>query len=322
MTNQILIAVTTLLDTTAKAETTMSHDLLVALAVLGALGVIFAVVLYFVAQKFKVVEDPLIDEVAEVLPGANCGGCGKAGCRAFAEACVAQHSLDGLRCAPGGDAVAAKIAALLGCAVEQGEPMVAVVRCNPANCGEKRRSNYDGLKSCAFANTVYTGEGGCPFGCLGCGDCVAACQFDAIHLDPVTGVPVVDEEKCTACGACAKACPRRVIELRRKGRNNRRVYVSCVNKEKGAVAMKSCANACIGCGKCEKVCPVNAITVADNLSYIDHTKCIACRKCVVECPTKAIHDVNFPSPAKKPEAPKPAPEKVEIPVAEKVEVKQ
>ena len=299
----------------------MTQQILIAVIVLGALGILFAVVLYFVAQKFKVVEDPLIDEVAEVLPGANCGGCGKAGCRAFAEACVQQGNLDGLRCAPGGDAVAAKIAELLGCAMVQGEPQVAVVRCNPANCGEKRRSNYDGLRSCAFQNTVYTGESGCPFGCLGCGDCVEACQFDAIHLDPATGVPTVDADRCTACGACAKACPRRIIELRNKGKKDRRVYVSCMNREKGAIAMKSCANACIGCGKCEKVCPMSAITIADNLSYIDYTKCIACRKCVVECPTKAIHDVGFPTPAVKP-APKPetpaapAAEKVEIPVAE------
>ena len=296
----------------------MTHDILIAVLILGALGILFAVVLYFVAQKFKVVEDPLIDEVAEVLPGANCGGCGKAGCRAFAEACVQQGNLEGLRCAPGGDAVAAKVAELLGCAVAQGEPQVAVVRCNPANCGEKRRSNYDGLKSCAFQATVYTGESGCPFGCLGCGDCVAACQFDAIHLDPVTGVPVVDADKCTACGACAKACPRRIIELRNKGKKDRRVYVSCVNKEKGAVAMKTCANACIGCGKCAKVCPMEAITVADNLSYIDYTKCIACRKCVTECPTKAIKDVGFPAPAfnpaPKPEVPaSPAPEPVAAP---------
>ena len=303
----------------------MTQQILIAVLILGALGIFFAVVLYIVAQKFKVVEDPLIDEVAEVLPGANCGGCGKAGCRAFAEACVAQHSLDGLRCAPGGDAVAAKIAALLGCVVEQGEPMVAVVRCNPANCGDKRKSNYDGLRSCAFENTVYTGESGCPFGCLGCGDCVAACQFDAIKMGE-NGVPVVDADKCTACGACAKACPRKIIELRNKGKKDRRVYVSCVNREKGAVAMKSCANACIACGKCAKVCPMEAITVEGNVSYIDYKKCIACRKCVTECPTKAIHDVGFPAPAVKP-APKPeaqaapAAEKVEIPVAEKVEVK-
>ena len=288
----------------------MTQQILIAVIVLGVIGAFFAVVLYFVAQKFKVVEDPLIDEVAEVLPGANCGGCGKAGCRAFAEACVAQHSLEGLRCAPGGDAVAAKIAELLGCAVEQGEPQVAVVRCHPANCGENRRSNYDGLRSCAFAATVYTGENGCPFGCLGCGDCVAACQFDAIHMDPETGTPVVDEDKCTACGACAKACPRRVIELRNKGNKGRRVYVRCINKEKGAVAMKTCKNACIGCGKCAKVCPFEAITVTDNVAYIDYNKCKACRKCVTECPVHAITDVNFPTPAKKPEpkpeAPKPA----------------
>ena len=244
----------------------MTQQILIAVLVLGAIGAFFAVVLYFVAQKFKVVEDPLIDEVAEVLPGANCGGCGKAGCRAFAEACVAQGNLEGLRCAPGGDVVMQKVASLLGCAAEAGEPQVAVVRCHPANCGENRRSNYDGLKSCAFANTVYTGENGCPFGCLGCGDCVAACQFDAIHMDAETGTPVVDEEKCTACGACAKACPRRVIELRNKGNKGRRVFVRCINKEKGAVAMKTCKNACIGCGKCAKVCPFEAITVAANVA--------------------------------------------------------
>ena len=152
---------------------------------------------------------------------------------------------------------------------------------------------------------------------------MAACQFDAIHMDPATGTPVVDENKCTACGACAKACPRRIIELRNKGKKDRRVYVSCVNKEKGALAMKTCSNACIGCGKCAKVCPMEAITIADNLSYIDFNKCIACRKCVVECPTHAIVDVNFPAPAKKPEAPKPAeapaapaPEAVKAPAAQ------
>ncbi|MBQ9417233.1 MAG: RnfABCDGE type electron transport complex subunit B [Bacteroidales bacterium] len=282
----------------------MSQQIIVAVAVLGVLGVLFAVILYFVAQKFKVVEDPLIDEVAEALPGANCGGCGKAGCRAFAEACVAQGSLDGLRCAPGGDAVAARIAELLGCAVEQGEPLVAVVRCNPSNCAGKRLSHYDGLRSCAFEATVYCGESGCPNGCLGCGDCVAACQFEAIVMDEGRGVPVVDAERCAACGACVKACPRGVIELRHKGRKDRRVYVECINREKGAAARKTCANACIGCGKCEKVCPVGAIAVEGNLSYIDHTKCIACRKCVVECPTGAIRDVGFPAPAVKPEAAK------------------
>ena len=300
----------------------MTQQILTAVIVLAALGILFAVLLYIVAQKFKVIEDPLIDEVAEVLPGANCGGCGKAGCRAFAEACVQQGNMEGLRCAPGGDVVMQKIGQLLGCVVEQGEPQVAVVRCNPANCGEKRRSNYDSLKSCAFAATVFTGESGCAFGCLGCGDCVAACQFGAIHMNPTTGTPEVDTNRCTACGACAKACPRHVIELRNRGRKDRRVYVSCVNKEKGAVAMKTCANACIGCGKCQKVCPMEAITIADNLSYIDYTKCIACRKCVTECPTKAIHDAGFPTPAVKAEPPKPAAETLEATVTQPQPVEQ
>jgi ferredoxin len=121
-------------------------------------------------------------------------------------------------------------------------------------------------------------------------------------MDPATGLPVVDEEKCTACGACVKACPKSVIELRNKGRRNMRVFVSCINKDKGAVARKACKAACIGCSKCAKVCPFEAITVENNLAYIDYTKCKLCKKCVAECPTGAIHAVNFPVVKPKPEA--------------------
>ena len=121
-----------------------------------------------------------------------------------------------------------------------------------------------------------------------------ACQFDAIHMNPETGLPEVDEEKCTACGACSKACPRKIIEIRPKGKNNRRVVVMCVNKDKGAVANKACKASCIGCGKCVKVCPFEAITVIDNVAYIDYNKCRLCRKCVDVCPTGAIHALNFP----------------------------
>lgn len=268
--------------------------LFLAILVLGVTGALFSVVLYFVAQKFMVVENPLIDEIADVLPGANCGGCGKAGCRAMAEAFVAQGNMDGLRCPPGGDVVAAKIASILGCVPEESEPQVAVVRCTACNTAENAKSRYDGLKDCAALASLYVGVNGCAFGCLGLGNCVDACQFDAIHMDSNTGRPVVDEDKCTACGACVKACPRSVIELRNKGKNNRRVYVSCVNKEPGAMARKVCANACIGCGKCAKVCPFNAIKVEHNLAYVDFNLCKACRKCVAECPTGAIVAVNFP----------------------------
>ena len=285
----------------------MTNMILTAVLVLGLIGVIFAIVLYFVAQKFKVLEDPLIDEIAEVLPGANCGGCGKAGCRAMAEAFVKQGNMDGLKCPAGGEEVAKKVAALLGCTPEVSDPMVAVVRCNGSCANATAKNNYDGLADCAFANSHNAGESGCVFGCLGLGNCVNACQFGALSLDPETGLPVVDDEKCTACGACVKACPRGIIELRKKGVKNRRVYVACRNKEKGAVARKACTAACIGCGKCEKTCPFGAIKVENNLAYIDFNLCRLCRKCVAECPTGAIHAVNFPPLPPKKETVEPAP---------------
>jgi ferredoxin len=135
-------------------------------------------------------------------------------------------------------------------------------------------------------------------------------------MNPETGLPEVDEEKCTSCGACVKACPRHIIELRKKGPKGRRVFVSCVNKDKGPVAMKACKAACIGCGKCEKECKFEAITIESNVSYIDFNKCRICRKCVAVCPTKAIHDVGFPTP---PPAPKPKEEAPKAAAAPKAE---
>ena len=266
---------------------------------LAALGLVLSVVLFFVAKKFKVEEDPRIDEVEKVMPGANCGGCGFAGCRAFADSAVKASSLDGIFCPVGGNDVMKKVAGILGYELKEKAPEVAVLSCNGTCSARPRVNDYDGAASCRVKAALYSGDTLCAFGCLGCGDCVAACQFGAISMDPETGLPVVDEAKCTACGACAKACPRKLIEIRPKGPRSMRVYVACSNRDKGPAAKKACANACIGCGICAKTCTHGAVTVENNIAYIDPTKCKLCRECEAMCPTGAIHGLNFPKPLDK-----------------------
>lgn len=261
---------------------------------LAAIGLVFAVVLYFVATKFKVEEDPLIDEVEKLLPGANCGGCGRAGCRAFAESVVKDKSLLGGYCTVGGNEVMARIAGVLGVSVEARAPMAAVVRCAGSSDKCPRTNVYDGYASCKVASALYAGDTGCKWGCIGLGDCVSACSFSGIKVDPVRRVAEIDSSRCTGCGSCVRACPRGVIELRTKGAGGRMVSVLCLNRDKGAVTRKACSVGCIGCRKCEKACPFGAISVEDNVAYIDHTKCRFCRKCVAECPVGAISAVNFP----------------------------
>jgi Na+-translocating ferredoxin:NAD+ oxidoreductase RNF subunit RnfB len=280
----------------------MNDILLYTIVSLSAVGVAAAIILYFVAQKFKVYEDPRIDEVENILPAANCGGCGFAGCRAFAEALVKSDAFDGLYCPVGGNDTMKEAAGILGREAEEQAPLVAVVRCNGSCENRPQRNVYDGAPTCAIQSSLYGGETGCEYGCLGLGDCVASCDFDAIHMNPVTNLPEVTDDKCTACGACVKACPNDIIELRKKNKKDRKIYVSCVNHDKGGVARKSCKVACIGCAKCFKVCPFDAITMDNNLAFIDSEKCKLCRKCVIECPTNAILEINFPP--RKPKAEK------------------
>ncbi|OAV73721.1 Nitrogen fixation protein rnfB [Bacteroidales bacterium Barb7] len=265
---------------------------------LGGIGAVSAALLYAVSKKFEVYEDPRIAEVQEALPGANCGGCGYPGCGGFASACVKAESLDGLLCPVGGAEVMANVAAILGLEAGTAEPMVAVVRCNGSCQARPRNNRYDGVQSCAVAASLYGGETGCTFGCSGYGDCVSVCTFDAVRINTTTGLPEVDDDKCTSCGACVKACPKGIIELRKKGPKSRRIFVGCINRDKGAAARKACANACIGCGKCVKECKFEALTVENNLAYIDYTKCRLCRKCTAACPTGAIRELNFPAPLK------------------------
>lgn len=271
--------------------------ILIAVAALAALGFLLALLLFVVSKKFAVKEDPRIGQVAEVLPGANCGGCGFPGCGGMAAACVKAAdagSLEGLNCPVGGAECMGKIAGILGMEVAASAPKLAVVRCNGTCENRPRVLIYDGVKSCRVANTTCMGETQCAYGCLGCGDCVAACQFGAIKMNPATGIPEVDASKCTACGACAKACPRNIIEIRTVSGDNKDGYaVECVNKDKGAQAMKACASSCIACKKCEGVCGSDAIHVEGNVAYINPEACTLCGQCFDACPRGTIASISL-----------------------------
>ncbi len=258
------------------------------LILLGVLGLAGALVLYATARKFHVEEDPRVDQIASLLPGANCGGCGLKGCRDFAVQCVGKGSLEGFHCPVSGPEVRLRIADILGVEASAEEKKIAVLRCNGSCSARPQKYSYDGASSCAVMDAVAVGTRGCSYGCLGCGDCTEVCAFDAIKINPDTMLPEIDADKCTACGACVSECPRHLLELRPAGRRNRRVWVACANRERGAVAKRTCAVACIGCSKCVKVCPFSAVAVNDNLSYIDPNLCKACGKCVGVCPTGAI----------------------------------
>jgi Na+-translocating ferredoxin:NAD+ oxidoreductase subunit B len=278
----------------------MNHTILYTIISLCSVGAVAALVLYVVASKFKVIEDPRIDDTDELLPGANCGGCGYPGCRPFAEALVKNDDISSLYCPVGGNDVMKAVAEMLGKTAASQKPLVAVVKCNGTCQARPQMRHYQGASNCTVVHNLFGGETDCSYGCLGLGECVEACSFDAMYMDKETGLPVVITDKCTACNACVEVCPKGIMELRPKNKKDLKVFVSCVNEDKGAAAKKACANACIGCSKCVKECPHDAITVSNFLAYIDADLCKLCRKCVPVCPTNAIIETNFPprKPAK------------------------
>lgn len=255
--------------------------LLPILIVLG-IGLLAGLGLSIASVVMAVPANERVAKVRECLPGANCGACGYSGCDGYAEA-VAKGECAPNLCAPGGQAAAEAIGAVLGIAVQAGEKQVAVVNCNGSCENVQNKMQYRGPASCAAANMLYSGTKNCNYGCLGFGDCVAACQFDALHI--VDGKAVVDPEACTACGACVKACPKGIISLKPYAQ---RYWVYCSNKDRGAAANKVCAVSCIACGKCTRVCESDAVVVENNLARILPEKCIACGKCAQSCPKKCI----------------------------------
>ncbi|MBQ8600633.1 MAG: RnfABCDGE type electron transport complex subunit B [Clostridia bacterium] len=258
------------------------NEILIALLVVAAIGLIAGVLLTLASHFLRVEEDQRAAELRACLPGVNCGACGYAGCDDYAKA-LAEGGVKANLCIPGADEVAVQVAAILGIAAEDVAEQVAVVHCNGTCDATSKKAIYDGVYSCRAASMLYGGPDACTYGCLGCGDCADVCPVDAICLKD--GIARIDRRICIGCGMCVKTCPKEIISLVPQAATT---AVVCSNKEKGAVARKVCTNACIACKKCEKNCPEGAIKVVNDLAVIDYAKCTGCGVCVEGCPTHCL----------------------------------
>lgn len=274
---------------------------LYAAAALGGAGLLFGILLAMAARAFAVKYDPRVEAVREALPGANCGACGYAGCTNFAEAVVEGSALAGA-CTPGGSDTINAVAAIMGQEAAANVPLVATVFCAGDNRKAKDLFVYDGIQDCALAMNYGGGFKACTYGCLGLGNCVRACPFDAIAMGP-DGLPIVDQVKCSGCGLCSKACPRLIIKILPKGSAGH--LVLCLTQDRGKSVSQKCEVGCIACKACVKACPQKAITMLENLAVIDLDKCNDCGECVGVCKPGTIYSrANMPvaSTGKAPEA--------------------
>ncbi|MBE6589522.1 MAG: RnfABCDGE type electron transport complex subunit B [Ruminococcaceae bacterium] len=263
-------------------------DILIAFGVVSAIGLILAILLALVSHFFAVEEDETVKLLREALPGVNCGACGFKGCDDYAAALAEGRAKPNL-CVPGAESTAKQIGEILNVAVEPPKDVVAFVHCN-GNCdATSKKAEYRGISTCRAASAIYGGPNACSYGCLGLGDCAAACPAGAICMKD--GIAHVDTSRCLGCALCVATCPKKVISMVPQ---EAATVVMCNSRDKGADARKACKNACIGCKKCEKVCPEGAITVTDNLAKIDYTKCTGCGICAESCPTGCLKKVFFP----------------------------
>jgi len=260
----------------------LQMQILYAVIALGGMGLAFGLVLALASKYLSTEQDERVPMIMEILPNANCGGCGYAGCSAYAQAVVAGNASTSA-CPVGGAKLSAGIAEIMGVSADVAEVKVAKVLCVGKTDKTTLKYHYEGIEDCFSANRIAKGPKNCEFACVGYGSCVQTCPFDAIVIED--GIAVVDSEKCVACGRCVKICPKQVIELVPKSASN---IVLCSSKDKGAVVKSKCSVGCISCKICEKACAFDAITVTDNLAKIDYSKCTRCGECAKKCPTKVI----------------------------------
>ena len=254
---------------------------------LGSVSLILGVCIVLTSKLFKTYENPLIQTVTKLLPGANCGGCGRAGCAAFAKELVETRSTS-MSCPVGGQALREQLGSILGIKLQAVTASVARVLCQ-GNFNKSRMSGeYEGIHDCVAVKQAMHGSKLCPYSCIGYGTCKNTCKYGAISIS--NGVAIVDENKCVGCGECIKNCPMGCLVLLPK---DQKTFVACRSQDKGAITRKLCQTGCIGCGKCSKVCEQGAITVTNFVSKIDYSKCISCGKCVEACPTHCIVNTNL-----------------------------
>lgn len=257
------------------------------LVVMAGIGTVFGFILAYANKKFSIEVNPLIHVVEDVLPKGQCGACGYAGCAAYAEAVVLNPDVPPNLCVPGKAAIANAVAEITGKVAEQVEPRIAHVRCSGSIDKAVSSYEYKGIKDCGAASLIQGGPKGCKNGCVGFGNCVSVCNFGAMTMGE-NGLPIVNEKKCTGCGACEGACPKMVIQMMP---TSAKVRVNCNSKDKGAVARKLCTAACIGCGICGKNCSYGAIEIKNNLAVVNSKICSEkCSEatCLAKCPTGAI----------------------------------
>ena len=258
--------------------------ILVAVGILGGIGLVFATLIALANRKLKVWEDPRIDVVTGMLPGANCGACGVPGCRAFAEQVVAGARQPAGCNVANSDAKAA-IASYLGVEAGSAVKVVARMLCAGGVHVARQQAEYRGLATCAAAAAVAGGGKGCAWGCLGLADCVRSCTFDAMAMN-ADGIPVIDVDKCTACGDCVAACPKDLLSLHPV---DHRLLVQCRNLIAGDDALDECRVACTACGKCVMDAGPGLISVASGVAVVDYRlNELAAESAVARCPTGAI----------------------------------
>ncbi len=245
-------------------------------------GVVFGLLLAVASKLFSVKTDERTEKIKEVLPGANCGGCGRTGCAALA-ADIAAGKAAPTSCTVGGAPVARQICEIMGVPVVEPMRMRAQVMCSGTSEFAKKKYAYVGAQDCLAAVRMGGGDKLCPNGCIGLGTCVATCKFKAISV--IQGVAVIDYKKCEGCGACVRACPKQIIKLIPYDSAH---WVGCMSVDKGAVVRKQCDVGCISCKKCERNCPAGAIKVQNFVASIDYTKCTGCGICVENCPRQII----------------------------------